>query len=309
MVSENTLSVSDLIWPVFVTEGGTTRDPVSSMPGIERVGIDVLIETLSEVVDLGIPAIALFPFTNEGLKTPNAEESYNPNNLVCRAIKAVKDAYPNIGVICDVALDLYNSDGHDGLVKGGIVLNDETVAVLCRQSLVQAQAGCDIIAPSDMMDGRISEIRHALDMGGYQNVSIMAYAAKYASAFYGPFRDAVGSSGALKSDKKNYQMDPANSLEALREVALDIEEGADMIMIKPGLPYLDIVHRVKDTFGMPTFAYNVSGEYAMLRAAADNGWLDYDTAVIEMLISFKRAGADGILTYTALDAAKLLNCS
>ncbi len=307
MVSENTLSVSDLIWPVFLTEGGTTRDPISSMPGVDRVGIDALIETLSEVVDQGIPAIALFPYTKEGLKTSNAEESYNPNNLVCCAIRAVKEAYPNIGVMCDVALDLYNSDGHDGLVKDGIVLNDESVEILCRQSVVQAQAGCDIIAPSDMMDGRISAIRDALDIEGYQNVSIMAYAAKYASAFYGPFRDAVGSSGALKGDKKTYQMDPANSFEALREVALDIEEGADMIMIKPGLPYLDIVHRIKDAFGMPTFAYNVSGEYAMLRAAADNGWLDYDTAIIEMLIGFKRAGADGILTYTALDAAKLLN--
>ena len=306
LVSESMLSVSDLIWPVFITEGGSTKYPISSMPGVERLGVDALIETLSQVVDLGIPAIALFPHTKEDLKTPNAAESYNPNNLVCTAIKAVKEAYPDIGIMSDVALDLYNSDGHDGLVNNGQVLNDETIEVLCRQSVVQAKAGSDIIAPSDMMDGRIASIRDALDREGFQNVSIMAYAAKYASAFYGPFRDAVGSSIALKGDKKTYQMDPANSLEALREVALDIEEGADMIMIKPGLPYLDIVHKIKDTFGMPTFAYNVSGEYSMLRAAADNGWLDYDTAIIEMLIGFKRAGADGILTYTALDAAKLL---
>ena len=306
LVSENTLSVSDLIWPVFVTDGGSEKDPVPSMPGVERLGIDALIKTLKKVVDLGIPAIALFPYIEEGLKTSEAEEAYNPNNLVCRTIKAVNETYPNIGIMCDVALDLYNSDGHDGLVKNGTVLNDETVEVLCRQSVVQARAGCDIIAPSDMMDGRIAAIRDALDTEGFQNVSIMAYAAKYASAFYGPFRDAVGSSAALRGDKKTYQMDPANSLEALREVALDIEEGADMIMIKPGLPYLDIVHQIKNAFGMPTFAYNVSGEYSMLRAAANNGWLDYDTAVMEMLMSFKRAGADGILTYAALDAAELL---
>ena len=306
MVSENLVSVSDLIWPVFITEGGSTKHPVPSMPGVERLGVDALIETLGEVVDLGIPAIALFPYTRESLKSPKAEESYNPNNLVCSAIKAVKEAYPNLGIMCDVALDLYNSDGHDGIVENGKVLNDETVEILCRQSVVQANAGCDIIAPSDMMDGRVAAIRDPLDEEGFQNVSIMAYAAKYASAFYGPFRDAVGSSGVLKGDKKSYQMDPANSLEAMREAAMDIQEGADMIMIKPGLPYLDIVHRIKETFGMPTFAYNVSGEYAMLRAAADNGWLDYDTAIIEMLIGFKRAGADGILTYTALDAAKLL---
>jgi len=306
MVSENTLSVTDLIWPVFVTEGGASRDLVSSMPGVERLGIDALLETLNKVGDLGIPAIALFPYTENSLKSPGAEEAYNPNNLVCRAIKAVKEAHPDIGIMCDVALDLYNSDGHDGLVKNGMVLNDETVEVLCRQSVAQARAGCDIIAPSDMMDGRIAAIRDALDYEGFQNVSIMAYAAKYASAFYGPFRDAVGSSSVLKGDKKTYQMDPANSSEALREVALDLQEGADMIMVKPGLPYLDIVHRIKDTFGTPTFAYNVSGEYAMLRAATDNGWLDYDTAIIEMIMSFKRAGADGVLTYAALDVAEIL---
>ena len=306
MVSEIALSASDLIWPVFVTEGGNSRDSIPSMPGVERLGIDALIETIYEVKDLGIPAIAIFPYTEEPLKSPDAKEAYNPKNLVCRAIKRVKKAHPDIGVICDVALDLYNSDGHDGLVENGKILNDETVEVLCRQSVVQAQAGCDVVAPSDMMDGRIAAIRDSLDIEGFQNVSILAYAAKYASAFYGPFRDAVGSSGALKGDKKTYQMDPANSFEALREVALDIEEGADMIMVKPGLPYLDIVRLIKDNFGMPTFAYNVSGEYAMLRAAADSGWLDYDTAILEMLIGFKRAGADGILSYGAIDAAKLI---
>ncbi|MEE2698855.1 MAG: porphobilinogen synthase [Pseudomonadota bacterium] len=306
MVSENTLLASDLIWPVFVTEGGNSRDSIPSMPGVERLGIDALIETIYEVKDLGIPAIAIFPYTEESLKSTDAKEAYNPNNLVCRAIKRVKKAHPDIGVICDVALDLYNSDGHDGLVENGKILNDETVEVLCRQSVVQAQAGCDVVAPSDMMDGRIAAIRDSLDLEGFQNVSILAYAAKYASAFYGPFRDAVGSSGVLKGDKKTYQMDPANSFEALREVALDIEEGADMIMVKPGLPYLDIVRLIKDNFGMPTFAYNVSGEYAMLRAAADSGWLDYDTAILEMLIGFKRAGADGILSYGAIDAAKLI---
>lgn len=306
LVAENSLTSSDLIWPVFVTEGGNAREPVPSMPGVNRLGIEALVESLSEVKDLGIPAIALFPYTDESLKTPEAEEAYNPGNLVCRAVEAVKDAHPEIGILCDVALDPYNSDGHDGLVRDGKVLNDETVEILCRQSVVQARAGCDIIAPSDMMDGRVAAIRDALDGEGFQDVRIMAYAAKYASAFYGPFRDAVGSSGALKGDKKTYQMDPANSDEALREVALDIEEGADMVMVKPGLPYLDIVRRVKDAFGMPTFAYNVSGEYAMIRAASDQGWLDYDTAMMEMLLGFKRAGADGVLTYAALDAARLL---
>jgi porphobilinogen synthase len=306
LVSEHRLTASDLIWPVFVTEGGDAREPVPSMPGVERLGIDALIEALGEVKDLGIPAIAPFPYTDEALKTPEAEEAYNPDNLICRAVRAIKKAHPDIGILCDVALDPYNSDGHDGLVRDGEILNDETVEILCRQSVVQARAGCDIIAPSDMMDGRVAAIRDALDAEGFQGVRIMAYAAKYASAFYGPFRDAVGSTGALKGDKKTYQMDPANSDEALREVAMDIEEGADMVMVKPGLPYLDIVRRVKDTFGVPTFAYNVSGEYAMLRAAADNGWLDYDAAMMEMLLSFKRAGADGVLTYAALDAARLL---
>ena len=306
MVAENSLAAADLIWPVFITEGGDTRQPVSSMPGVNRLGIDALLDDLAVVVDLGIPAIALFPYTDDSLKTPEGEESYNPENLVCRAVQAVKKAYPGIGVMCDVALDPYNSDGHDGLVRDGRVLNDETVEILTRQAVVQAGAGCDIIAPSDMMDGRVAAIRDALDAEGFEDVRIMAYAAKYASAFYGPFRDAVGSSGALKGDKKTYQMDPANTDEALREVGLDLDEGADMVMIKPGLAYLDIIHRVKDAFGVPTFAYNVSGEYAMLKAAADNGWLDFEAAMMEMLIAFRRAGADGILTYFALDAARLL---
>jgi porphobilinogen synthase len=253
---------------------------------------------------LGIPAIALFPYTDDSLKTPEAEEAYNPENLVCRAVQAVKKAHPGVGIMCDVALDPYNSDGHDGLVRDGRVLNDETVEILTRQAVVQARAGCDIIAPSDMMDGRIGAIRDALDAEGFQDVLIMSYAAKYASAFYGPFRDAVGSSGALKGDKKTYQMDPANSDEALREVGLDIDEGADMVMVKPGLAYLDIIRRVKDAYSVPTFAYNVSGEYAMLKAAADHGWLDYDTVMMETLMAFKRAGCNGILTYFALEAAR-----
>ena len=306
LVAENSLSVNDLIWPVFITEQADAREPIASMPGVDRLGIGALVDALGEVKELGIPAIALFPYTDDGLKTPEAEEAYNPDNLVCRAVRALKDAYPEVGVMCDVALDPYNSDGHDGLVRGGKILNDETVEILTRQAMVQARAGCDIIAPSDMMDGRVAAIRDALDAEGFQNVAIMAYAAKYASGFYGPFRDAVGSMGALKGDKKTYQMDPANSDEALLEVALDIDEGADMVMIKPGLPYLDIIFRVKETFGVPTFAYNVSGEYAMLRAAADQGWLDYDTVMMEILLGFKRAGADGVLTYAALDAARLL---
>ena len=306
LVAENSLSVNDLIWPVFITEQADAREPIASMPGVDRLGIGALVDALGEVKELGIPAIALFPYTDDGLKTPEAEEAYNPDNLVCRAVRALKDAYPEVGVMCDVALDPYNSDGHDGLGRGGKILNDETVEILTRQAVVQARAGCDIIAPADMMDGRVAAIRYALDAEGFQNVAIMAYAAKYASGLYGPFRDAVGSMGALKGDKKTYQMDPANSDEALLEVALDIDEGADMVMIKPGLPYLDIIFRVKETFGVPTFAYNVSGEYAMLRAAADQGWLDYDTVMMEILLGFKRAGADGVLTYAALDAARLL---
>ena len=304
MVSENALTAADLMLPVFITEGGDTVEPIPSMPGVNRLGIDALVDAVAEVADLGIPAIALFPYTDDSLKTPEAEEAYNPENLVCRAVQAVKKAHPGVGIMCDVALDPYNSDGHDGLVRDGRVLNDETVEILTRQAVVQARAGCDIIAPSDMMDGRIGAIRDALDAEGFQDVLIMSYAAKYASAFYGPFRDAVGSSGALKGDKKTYQMDPANSDEALREVGLDIDEGADMVMVKPGLAYLDIIRRVKDAYSVPTFAYNVSGEYAMLKAAADHGWLDYDTVMMETLMAFKRAGCNGILTYFALEAAR-----
>ena len=306
LISENVLTANDLIWPLFVLDGDNRREAVTSMPGVERLSIDLLVDAVDEAVDLGIPAIAVFPNTDPSLKTPDAKEAVNPENLVCRAVRAVKEAHPDMGVICDVALDLYNSDGHDGLVDDAMILNDETVEMLCRQSIVQAQAGCDIIAPSDMMDGRISCIREALDGKGFQSVRIMSYAAKYASAFYGPFRDAVGSDGALKGDKKTYQMDPANSDEALRETAMDIDEGADMVMVKPGMPYLDIVRRVKETFGVPTFAYQVSGEYAMLKAAIENGWLDNDKVVLESLMAFKRAGADGILTYMALEAARLL---
>jgi porphobilinogen synthase len=306
LAAENRVDASDLIWPVFVVEGGDTREPVPSMPGVDRLSINLLVDAVGEAAGLGIPAVAVFPYVAPELKTPDGREAVNPDNLICRAVRAVKAAHPALGVICDVALDPFNSDGHDGLVRDGRVLNDETLEVLCRQAVVQAGAGCDVIAPSDMMDGRVGAIRDALDAAGFADTQIMSYAAKYASAFYGPFRDAVGSSGALKGDKKTYQMDPANADEALREAALDIDEGADMVMVKPGLAYLDIVRAVKEAFGMPTFAYNVSGEYAMLRAAADHGWLDYDRALIETLLAFKRAGADGVLTYAALDAARLL---
>ena len=307
MVAENHLTANDLIWPLFVTEGENTRDPIKTMPGVERQSIDLVIQSVQEAHDLGIPAIALFPVTPSELKTADGAEGWNPDNLMCRAIRAIKAAVPDMGIIADVALDPYTSHGHDGLLdEQGRIMNDESVEVLCKQALVQAQAGADIIAPSDMMDGRIAAIRDTLDTHGYQDVKIMSYAAKYASAFYGPFRDAVQSGGLLKGDKKTYQMDPANGDEALREVTLDLAEGADMVMVKPGLPYLDIVHRVKVEFRVPTFAYNVSGEYAMIRWAAENGALDYNKAMMEMLMAFKRAGADGILTYAALDAAKLL---
>jgi len=306
LVAENRLAPADLIWPVFVIDGEDKAEPIPSMPGVERLTIDRLATAAAEARGLGIPVIAPFPYTDPALKTPDAREAVNPDNLVCRAVRAIKDAVPDIGVMCDVALDPFNSDGQDGLVRDGIVLNDETVEVLCQQALAQAEAGCDVMAPSDMMDGRVGAIRGALDGAGFQDVAIMSYAAKYASGFYGPFRDAVGSGGALKGDKKTYQMDPANGDEAMREVALDIAEGADMVMVKPGLPYLDVVRRVKDTFGMPTFAYNVSGEYAMLKGAGEAGWLDYETVLMETLIGFKRAGADGILTYAAVEAARLL---
>ena len=307
MIAENKLSADDFIWPVFICDGENLREPVASMPGVERMSVDLIAAAGAEAKSLGIPAMAFFPNTDPALKTPDAAEALNPDNLVCRATKALKDAHPEIGIVCDVALDPYNSDGHDGIVKNGVIVNDETVEILCRQALVQAAAGCDIIAPSDMMDGRIGAIRRALDGDGFEHVRIMSYAAKYASAFYGPFRDAVGAGSALKGDKKTYQMDPANSDEALHEVAMDIAEGADMVMVKPGMPYLDIVRRVKDTFGVPTFAYQVSGEYAMLKGAANNGWLDNDKVILESLIAFKRAGANGILTYFAVEAAKLLD--
>ena len=307
LVAENSLTTADLIWPVFVTEGSNSRAEVASMPGVYRLSIDLLVQAVGDAKALGIPAVALFPQTDPAAKTPDAREAYNPDNLICRAVRAIKDSYPDMGVVCDVALDPFNSDGHDGLVVDGYVVNDESVEALCRQAVVQAQAGCDIIAPSDMMDGRIGAIRKALDDAGYDDVRIMSYAAKYASAFYGPFRDAIGSSGNLKGgDKKTYQMDPANSDEALREVALDLKEGADMVMVKPGMPYLDIVRRVSETFAVPTFAYQVSGEYAMLKGAINNGWLDNDKTILESLLAFKRAGADGILTYFAVEAAKLL---
>jgi len=308
LVSENHLTVDDLIWPVFIHEGQNLREAVPSMPGVDRLSIDLLIDAVGEAVALGIPAVALFPATDPSKKTPEAEEALNADNLVCRAVRAIKQAHgEKIGVVCDVALDPYSSHGQDGLVRDGYVVNDETVEALQQQAVIQAQAGCDVIAPSDMMDGRVGAIRQALDDAGLPNTLIMSYAAKYASAFYGPFRDAVGSSANLGSgDKKTYQMDPANGDESLREVALDLAEGADMVMVKPGMPYLDIVHRVKETFGAPTYAYQVSGEYAMLTAASQNGWVDHNRTVLESLLSFKRAGADGILTYFAIEAARLL---
>jgi porphobilinogen synthase len=307
MVAEHALTPSDFIWPVFIHDGENTRTPIPSMPGAARLTIDLLIEAVGEAKQLGIPAVALFPATDPKKKSPEAEEAINPENLVCRAVRAVKAAHPDIGIVCDVALDPYTSHGQDGLVRNGYVVNDETLVMLQKQAVVQAAAGCDIIAPSDMMDGRIGAIRGALDEAGQQHVQIMAYAAKYASAFYGPFRDAVGSASSLgQGDKRTYQMDPANGDEALREVALDIGEGADLVMVKPGMPYLDIVRRVKETFRVPTFAYQVSGEYAMLSAAAERGWLDRQKVVLESLLCFKRAGADGVLSYFAVEAAKWL---
>jgi porphobilinogen synthase len=306
LVREHRLSTDDLIWPLFVMDGDNARAPVPSMPGVERLSVDQAVREAERAAKLTIPCIALFPYTDPSLRDETGSEALNPDNLVCRAIRAIKKEFPEIGVLCDVALDPFTSHGHDGLLRDGVVLNDETVAILVKQALVQADAGCDIIAPSDMMDGRVGAIRKALDSAGHLDVSIMAYAAKYASAFYGPFRDAVGSAKTLTGDKRTYQMDPANTDEALREVALDIEEGADMVMVKPGLPYLDIVARVKETFGMPTFAYQVSGEYAMLMAAAQNNWLDGERAMMESLTAFKRAGADGVLTYFAPRAAELL---
>jgi porphobilinogen synthase len=306
MVRENVVTADDLIWPLFVVEGAKVRKPVESMPGVERLSVDEIVRAAEHAAKLEIPCLALFPYTEPGLRDETGSEALNPDNLVCRAIRAIKQEVPEIGVLCDVALDPYTSHGHDGLMQDGVILNDETVAVLVKQALVQAEAGCDIIAPSDMMDGRVGAIRQGLDGAGFRDVQIMAYAAKYASAFYGPFRDAVGSNATLTGDKRTYQMDPGNTDEALREVELDIAEGADMIMVKPGLPYLDVLARVKNTFGMPTFAYQVSGEYAMIMAAAGNGWLDGDKAMTESLIAFKRAGADGVLTYFAPKIAEKL---
>ena len=308
LVCEHSLSVDDLIWPVFVVEGTCQRIPVASMPGVIRYSVDLLVEEARRAAELGIPAIAIFPVTPQAQKTPDGEESRNSENLICRAMQAIREALIPVGIIADVALDPYTTHGHDGLVRDGYVVNDETLDALCQQAVNQANAGCDIIAPSDMMDGRVRSIRTALDAAGHLDVQIMAYSAKYASAFYGPFRDAVGSAKNLGGgDKRTYQMDPANSDEALREVAMDISEGADMVMVKPGMPYLDIVRRVKDAFGVPTFAYQVSGEYAMLAAAANNGWLNRDAAILESLLCFKRAGADGVLTYFAVEAARLLH--
>ena len=312
LCAESQLSVNDLIWPVFVCEGNAKSVDVPSMPGVQRHSIDRLVEVVKRAADLGIPAIAVFPETNPNQKTEGAEEAWNPDNLVCRTVAAIKRTVPHIGVICDVALDPYTSHGQDGLVRDGVVVNDESVQALCDQAVVQAKAGCDIIAPSDMMDGRIGEIRMALDQEGFERVMIMSYAAKYASAFYGPFRDAIGSGANLSTGnvdgggKSTYQMNPANSDVAIREVALDLSEGADMVMVKPGMPYLDIVRIVKEKFSVPTFAYQVSGEYAMLNAAAQNGWLDREKVMLESLIGFKRAGCDGILTYFAVEAAQHL---
>jgi porphobilinogen synthase len=306
MVREHVLTPDDLIWPLFLMDGQRTRVAVESMPGVERLSVDEAVREAARAAALRIPCIALFPYTDPKLRDEDGSEAFNPDNLVCRTIRAIKREVPDIGILCDVALDPYTSHGHDGLVRDGMILNDETVEVLVKQALVEAEAGCDIIAPSDMMDGRVGAIRGALDGAGRTDVQIMAYSAKYASAYYGPFRDAVGSSATLIGDKRTYQMDPANTDEALREVELDIAEGADMVMVKPGLPYLDILFRIKDAFGMPTFAYQVSGEYAMIMAAAQNGWLDGEKAMIETLTAFKRAGADGVLTYFAPRVAEKL---
>jgi porphobilinogen synthase len=306
LVRENVLTSDDLIWPLFLVDGSKTRAAVASMPGVERLSIDEAVRDAERAATLAIPCIALFPYTDPKLRDNIGSQAVHPDNLVCRAIRAIKKEVPEIGILCDVALDPYTSHGHDGLLRDGDVINDETVEVLVRQALVEADAGCDIVAPSDMMDGRVGAIRTALDHADFVDVSIMAYAAKYASAFYGPFRDAVGSSATLAGDKRTYQMDPSNTDEALREVELDISEGADMVMVKPGMPYLDIVRRVKQTFGVPTFAYQVSGEYSMIMAAAQNGWLDGEKAMMESLIAFKRAGACGVLSYFAPRVAEII---
>lgn len=306
MMRENSLTVNDLIWPIFIQEGSNTATEVSSMPGVKRITSDLAVEYAANAKELGIPAIALFPKTPEELKSDDGYEAVNPENLVCRTVRAIKEQVPDIGIICDVALDPYTTHGHDGLIRNDYVDNDLTLEALVKQAHIQIQAGCDIIAPSDMMDGRVRAIRNMLEQKKFHNIQIMSYAAKYASAFYGPFRDAVGSSGSLKAGKETYQMDPANTDEALLEVAMDIEEGADSIIIKPGMPYLDIIERVSREFNIPTFAYQVSGEYAMIHAAAANGWLDLEKAMMESLLCFKRAGASGIWTYFAPVVAKIL---
>ncbi len=307
MVAETQFTVHDLVWPVFVQEGNNKATAVESMPGVERLSIDILVTKVKEARDLGIPAIALFPVIEQSQKTELAEEAYNPENLICRAINAVKESVTGIGIITDIALDPYTSHGHDGLIIDDYVANDATLEILAKQAINQAAAGCDIVAPSDMMDGRVAFIRNALDDAGYNNVSILSYAAKYASSFYGPFRDAVGSATNLgTADKRSYQMDPANGNEALREVALDVAEGADMIMVKPGLPYLDVVRRVHQSFALPLFVYQVSGEYAMIKAAAEKGWIKEYPVLMEHLIAFKRAGATGIFTYAAIEIARFL---
>ena len=307
LAQENSLSVNDLIWPVFVRDGVGIREPIASMPGVDRLSIDLLVKAAEDAANLGIPAICLFPYIDQRLKTEACEEAWNPENLTNKAIRAIKAAVPEIAVMTDVALDPYNANGHDGLVRNGIILNDESVEALVRMALVQAEAGADILGPSDMMDGRIGAMRQALESNGQKDVAILSYAAKYASAFYGPFRDAVGATSALKGDKKTYQMNPANSDEALRLVARDLAEGADMVMIKPGMPYLDICRRVKDAFGAPTYAYQVSGEYAMIKGAADRGWIDGDRVMLESMMAFRRAGCDGVLTYFAPAVARLIN--
>jgi porphobilinogen synthase len=307
MVAENAVSANDLVLPLFVQEGKASRTPIISMPGVERLSADLIVEKAKAAYDLGIPAVALFPVVSKEKKSLKAEEAYNQKNLICATVESLKKALPQMGVICDVALDPYTTHGHDGLVKNDYVINDATVEVLCKQTICLAKAGADVVAPSDMMDGRVGAVRHALDGKGYENVSILSYAAKYASCFYGPFRDAVGSSGNLGgADKKTYQMDPANSDEALREVALDISEGADMVMVKPGMPYLDIIRMVKDNFNIPVCAYQVSGEYAMIKAAAQNGWLDEKNALLEAMLSFKRAGASSVFTYAAIEIASAI---
>ena len=306
LVQENTLSVGDLIWPVFVRDGENVVEPVQSMPGVNRLSVDKIVDAAREAADLGIPAICLFPYTDASLKTPDSAEAWNPNNLSNRATRAIRDAGIDIAIMSDVALDPYNSDGHDGFVVDGKIINDETVDALVKQAIEQARAGVDIIGPSDMMDGRIGAIRDALEAEGFRDTMLLSYSAKYASAFYGPFRDAVGASGALKGDKTTYQMNPANSDEALRLIERDLSEGADMVMVKPGMPYLDICRRVKDAFAVPTYAYQVSGEYAMIQAAALNGWIDGEKAMLESLMCFKRAGCDGILTYFAPAVARKL---